>query len=948
MKAKYSFVAAAVSLTALAASTAAQAQQTGEAASGNLSSKTSTDAAPVSAADQSTPTTASSSSEDIVVTGYRRSLQSAQEQKRSSSGIVDAIVSDDIGKLPDNNAAEAIARITGVQVSRYNDEAGDVFVRGLTDVTTTFNGRELFSADDRKLHLQDFPAGVAAGIEVYKSGTADLIEPGLAGLINLRSRRPLDIKDLTVAGEVRASYNDQSKAFDPAGNILLTKRWNTPIGEIGALINFSYVRSTYRDADRYVDSNPITPAGYTTNPADDLAVQTPGVGTSFTLPNAVGNYYSKGVRQRPAVNGTLQWRPSGNLEVYVEGLWQAYRGVETIDSFGLDLGRTGLDGSAGTLSNVVVQDGKAISLTKSGGYSPTFGRAAQNDRTDTYQAATGFKWNTGRATITGDFAYTSSRYHAHTNRVDGQFFSVPTTDIVVDAGGSSIFNLGNYASNDPANYQWSGYDQNFSTSKGSGVQGRVDLDLDTDIDWLPKLQFGVRATDHKATVVSGDRYASVAGLGLTLAGLPTGGLEQVTDGFGDDAQQFRTWLEPSRANVAGTSEAMRLASVAALQQLAAANPNDVGIRQSLAAYQSNTVPTNISAGYHADEKSYAVYGQARYALTIAGIPIDGVAGTRVVITDGTYSGFSQIADQSGALSYVPRSSSNNYVDILPAFQSRIHFTPKLQMRLAFTETRTRPGFGQLNPALNITRATPAAGGAAVFNAFGSSGNPDLKPLTSKNYDATLEWYFSRNGSISVAGFHHDLKGFIANYTTNYTDPVYGFVQLSRPENAGEGHITGAEASVQTFFDFLPGWLSGFGAQVNGTYIEGTNAQPAALGENGRVVPITGVSKWTYNLTGFYEKGGLSIRASYNYRSHFVDGYSSNLQNQQLAEVTRGISRLDLSASYELTKGISVVANVSNLLRKPFNNYRYFNETQYLPRDLRIEGRYASAGVRFKL
>jgi len=270
------------------------------------------------------------------------------------------------------------------------------------------------------------------------------------------------------------------------------------------------------------------------------------------------------------------------------------------------------------------------------------------------------------------------------------------------------------------------------------------------------------------------------------------------------------------------------------------------------------------------------------------------------------------------------------------------------MRLAFTMTRTRPGFGQLNPALNITRATPAAGGAAIFDAFGSSGNPGLKPLTSKNYDATLEYYFSKSGSASIAGFYHDLKGFIGNYTTNYEDPVYGLVQLSRPENAGKGHIEGVEASVQSFFDFLPGWLSGFGAQANVTYLQGKNALPAALGQGGQYVPITGVSKWTYNLTGFYEKGPISLRVSYNYRSHFVDGFSANLQNQQLAEVTRSISRLDLSASYEAIKGVSVVANVSNLLRQPFNNYRYFNATQYFPRDLRLEGRYFSFGVRFKM
>ena len=272
-------------------------------------------------------------SADIVVTGYRAALGSAQEIKRNSASIVDAIVSNDIGKLPDNNAAEAIARVTGVTVQRYNDEAGVILVRGLPDVATTFNGREFFSAEDRVLHLQDFPAGVAAGIEVYKSGTSDLIEPGLAGLVNLRSRRPFDVKDTEIAGELRASYNDQAKAFDPAGNLLLTKRWDTPIGEVGALINVSYVRTTYRNADRYADSAVISPRGFgADDPADDLTVTTPGVGNDFRFPANAGNFYEKGVRHRPAVNGTIQWRPTPNLELFAEGRWQASRGVVLRDA----------------------------------------------------------------------------------------------------------------------------------------------------------------------------------------------------------------------------------------------------------------------------------------------------------------------------------------------------------------------------------------------------------------------------------------------------------------------------------------------------------------------------------------------------------------------------------------------------------------------------------------
>jgi TonB-dependent receptor len=355
------------------------------------------------------------------------------------------------------------------------------------------------------------------------------------------------------------------------------------------------------------------------------------------------------------------------------------------------------------------------------------------------------------------------------------------------------------------------------------------------------------------------------------------------------------------------------------------------------------------AGFSAKEASYAGYVQGAYDLRFGDIDVDGTVGVRVVNTDGTYSGFSRVVDPSGVATIVPTSASQDYTDVLPSFQSRIRFSPEWQMRLAFTQTRTRPGFGQLNPSLNITQNSTSGGSTSIYNAFGSGGNPDLKPLTSNNYDATLEYYFSKNGSASVAVFYRDLDGFISNYTRDVTDPVYGLIQINRPENAGAGRIKGAEASAQTFFDFLPGWLSGFGAQANVTYLDGTNALPTVLGEGARSVRITGLSKWTYNLTAFYERDKISARLSYNHRSDFITSYNRGVSDTQYAgEITHGVSRLDFSLAYEPVKDISIVANVSNILAKPFNNYRYYNETQSFGRDLRIEGRYMSLGVRFKM
>src|SRR5215210_5392283 len=181
---------------------------------------------------------ATAEDDTIVVTGLRRSLQSAQNIKRNSEQIVDAIVAEDIGKLPDVTASAALARVPGVQVNRAAGEAAQVQIRGLPDISTTYNSREIFTAEGRFVQIQDFPAGSVAALEVFKSSTANLIEGGLGGQVNVRSRRPFDFKGLEISGSLNAVKFEQSGQTDWNGNLLLSNRWDVGDGgEFGVLVN---------------------------------------------------------------------------------------------------------------------------------------------------------------------------------------------------------------------------------------------------------------------------------------------------------------------------------------------------------------------------------------------------------------------------------------------------------------------------------------------------------------------------------------------------------------------------------------------------------------------------------------------------------------------------------------------------------------------------------------
>lgn len=892
---------------------------------------------------------------DIVVTGYRASLGSAQAIKRNSDAILDAIVAQDIGKLPDNTAAESLARVTGIQVNRFSDEVTQVLVRGLPDVATTFNGRDIFTAELRRSQLQDFPAGALAGLEVYKSGTADLLEPGLAGLINVRSRRPFDFeKGFTVAGGVRGTYNDQSKKFDPQGNLLISQRADTSIGEIGWLINAAYTQAQYRNAVRWAD-------GFVTSPSAGTTVSPASVGRSWAIPAAVGVYNDSGKRWRPAVNASVQWRPAHNLELYYDFLYQSYRGETYNDWLRVPL----VDGNP-TLSNVALREGQPLqvdSLTKIGGVRPEAYRSTGFGYTNTYQVAGGAKWDVGRAHLSTDLAYTTSEYGSDNWSFDTAFAGAPTADVKFFVNNGSSFNLPGFDASNPANYIWRGYYEATYRVQGKGWQWRGDVDFDTELSLFPKLQVGVRWTDRDASLRRGDRYAYTEWLGIPLNQTPTGTLALTQNAFRGD-QGFTSWLMPSREGIAGNAAQLRQYSFDALQRIVAGNPTDVGYRNALNRFASPTVQIDPLATFIANEKTYAFYGQTKYEFDVGAVRFDGLIGARVVNTVGQYSGISSVTFD-GVTRSEPRTTRANYVDILPNFSLRIRPNDKLQVRFGYTMTRTKPEFSQLNPAIYISQntATPVAnpvpdtrfgpGLQGRPDAFGNGGNPSLQPLTSKNYDATVEYYFSPTASITAAVFYRDLNGFISNYVNRTLDPVYGLLEINRPENAGAGKIKGVEVSGQTFLDFLPGLWSGFGVQANMTYLDGRQRYPANVFANtggtteAPFVPIPGLSKWTYNIALFYEKGDVSTRLSFNNRDAFLNGNFINAQGVYNGEGTTRIQRLDYSFNYNITKEVTISVDAANLLAKPFANYAQYGDGLSYPRDVREEGRYYGVGLRFR-
>ena len=895
----------------------------------------------------------------IVVTGLRRSLQSARNIKRNSDQIVDAVVAEDIGKLPDITVSDTAARIPGVEVERAGGEANRVLLRGLdnTYYTTTYNGREIYTAETRSVALQDFPAGAIAAVEAFKTSTANLVEPGVAGLINVRSRRPFDFEGFEISGSLWALHPNQSRDTSLNGNLLLSNRWQVGNGEFGALINFSYTRLHYQDSVRrhgfFIADIWQRYPGWN-GPSD------PGllVGRSPDWPEI---HYNEGDRWRPSINGALQYR-NGDLELYGEALWQGYRERVTDRMFAEPLWNCG---NQATYSNIVYRPGtnEIVSGTVQNPGCPgsAWGfQGATHRETNTYQFAAGGNYDAGPLRISADVARTYSHFQLRTESVDEQLATNQYTVNWVTGypgGPGPTFQVQGLDFTNPANYQYRGFFEDYQDPKGKDWQGRVDFDYDTRLPWLSKIQWGVRYVDRDASDVAGSFYWYAGNLGIPITQVPLNYILHQPAFRGDNMQPYPlTWLSPTYDSV--------WSDLAGFRQW---NINLLGVGS------PDGPPVDPGRSFDINEKTLAGYGQLNLKVGDGDIYADGIVGVRVVQTKDDIQGtqFSPTAPPT------PINFRNKYTDWLPNLNINVHMGRPWVLRLAATKTITRPTFQQLNPSMHLDQIPNCGGAPGGCFRTASGGNPFLEPLRSNNYDASLEYYFSQTGFASVGVFRRDMKGFVITRQFEFPNPdaETGLPLLfTGPANSQKAKLQGFEAQIRTFFDWdwTPSWLRAFGVDANVSYIDANAVQdviaagpPSNTGPGlpavTRMLPIPDVSKWTWNLTGMYEKGPLSVRLSYNLRSRYWEGGLSLQQDGSGFYTLQGHAkqspRLDLSASYNLSDRFTLFFDWTNILGHPFQsdivrvNYGPTRtgaplSTEVFPMVIRYEERILSGGIRF--
>jgi len=884
----------------------------------------------LSLADTATDSTAL---DEIIVTGYRQSVEASLDKKRAATDLVDVISADDIGKMPDKNVADSLARVPGLTTSSAGaneggfDENDRVSMRGTNPslTQTLINGHNVAAGDwfvldqvtevGRSVSYTLLPSEIVSSVVVQKSSSASLVEGGVAGSVDIITRKPLDFSQpFTLEASAGAVYADLPDKTD--GQYSALADWKNDANNFGVMLQlFSETRHLRRDG--------IEVLGYDTiAPGSAIALSHPDL-SGVQYPTDIGAAYFTQERERNGGLLDVEFKPSDDVTLDLSGF--SSRMIASNYNRNYLLWSTHfVDSGAGQAPNpgYTVQDNTLTSASFAPVAGTAYGVYDQISRPDETATANfvnldanwkfsealsffgqvGYSWGDGK-TPTQDVSETNpgvgsgAGYTLNGVGAGPSFNLGPTNNTTPTPGGV------------PVAFSWIFGDQNIDV-KDTEEWAKIDSDYKMNDDSWTDLKFGVRYEKHDRT------SANVIGQGPTTAGMST---SQYPTTFSNYPSNFNTFGGSIPTNIWFWTPAQ------------------------LAAYDS---PTNVNRNpvtrldwnsmFEVYEKDTAAYVQADFK----GENWAANVGVRYVHTEEdvlTYTGVP--AQTPGAITtsafgpFIGLPTSNSYNDVLPSANLKIDVTPDLVARFAAAETMTRADYSAL---AGFTTLSPP--GAVGEVGSGSGGNPDLKPIISTNLDAGLEWYFAKRSLLSATLFYMDLRNYIGDGTETKSYLTYSSVfpngtmvpyLLTQPVNA-KGRVEGTEISYQQAF------TENFGFIGNYTYADGKQTSLVTTGDD----RLVGTSKDTYNVQGYFENQHFSARVAYTYRSAFYSGLDRNTAFTQ-----DSIGTLSASLGYTINQNFSVTLDGMNL-NNPTLKYYALNEDQ--PRAFYKNGSQYYLNFRFKL
>ncbi|PCF91880.1 TonB-dependent receptor [Sphingopyxis terrae subsp. ummariensis] len=806
----------------------------------------------------------------IVVTGIRSSLQSALTEKRNADNLIEVIQAEDIGKLPDQNLAEVLENITGVQITREAGVGTGVQIRGTNDNRVEINGVSTVGSGSGRggISFEDVSASIIASVEVTKAPEAKTIEGSVGGTINLRTIRPLDLKEMLLAARVQGEHSELSKSVRPRISATFGDKWSTGIGEIGLVVSGSYTQqeaTSFRprvDRDGGLVEN-VNATVVRSGVAENQPTRRPAaqdfdfVGIQF-LNQELENFEY----ETKNFAGTLEWAPSDHVKFYFDTIYNDQQrrqdssrvqgsGVnalldysvptsfQTVDFGSLDGVKLGSIRVAetGTIEPNIAVDRDDPNLR----FSSDVG--ARLTKSEIYRLGTEFDAGrlTGRVeasrsisnTRNPDLSTTLNFLNPNAPVFTGNDNAVP---FIYDlSGGSLAFGI-NFDSPfaptveqllDPANVVLQQVSIGNDSTRNKEDAARIDLSLDV-ADLTPFFtSFDVGYRFNRSSSTFND-----VGSTLTLSSLndsPRGTLfadllVRGPNNFGDaDGRTlfFKDFLlvDPNRAfsDREGTLDILRAALLAAPGQRAL---NDASAN---------------SAGYFSiNETTNAVYGQANFEIG----PVRGNFGLRWLDTS-----LDSIGNSITGANVTQVVTRGGYNKLLPRLNLVADVADNILLRASWGRDINRPDFDLLSTSVSFVTSE---------NAAVSIGNPNLRPETVTSYDASIDWYFAPSSVLSVGVFHKKRTDLFVTQLEDAPLDANGYRDITAPcegggiynpiafrnqlspiggsgmcvpilttiNDSGSTTQTGVEVALQydlSQFEDTLGFASGFGIVANYTY-----------------------------------------------------------------------------------------------------------------------------------
>lgn len=907
--------------------------------------------------------------EEVIVYGIRASLESALEAKRARSNLTEIINADDIGKLPDENLAEVLENIPGVQITRSAGIGDSVSIRGSDQNRIEINGRTSTPSGDARggISFSDLPAELVRQLVVVKVPTADMVEGSLGGTINVNMYRGLKLKKPLRMIKLTSEYADNADQWNQDITATIGDNMSTEYGDFGAIVTLTHRDKIVRE-DALRSSQGVT-QGHNGNGASQIDFNGDGLGDAYYKPGYSSLQVDRSRRKNTAFQGSLEWRPKEALKLFAEGTYTdfAQQNLGKVAAFGAAESDLELDGAADGTFGLADVAGFTVPVMTSGiigggirngqvdlpsqTASPDDGmRLRTNNKTgnrdtQSYVAALGGEWE--RNNVRVDFEVSSSGSKNAQNNLNAvwQFNDINEDGATVHGAEytripiqydirGGFFSYGPVQGRDPdllKNLADPRYyslfiardtDQYFDNDS---TEGKVDItwNLDDELPvWWTSIKTGVRVSQRS---IKRNRESRFTG---NYPGVSGEDLKEYGDlgpgdffAFNEGGSYLDNWFSLDPLAIAG---------------------NRAEVREALTLCEDNTDACNSNTDdptqtFTVEEDTAALYFRADFETLFFGLPLSGNLGIRGVETVQHTFG-SIIGEVDGLEVQQPIDIRETYTEWLPS--ASLVFLPAedFQIRLGFAQILRRPDFSQLSPTVRLPlNENPV-----------TVGNPELKPTTADQYDLTAEYYFRKGSVFSLGYYYKDLDGVVANQTSfarDYCNSQAGNTnagdeELSQdfgcttawgapgilvgritPVNLPGGNIEGLEFSFQHSFRGLPSPYNGLGVVASYAYQKGSRdylfKTPNFLREDGEFqefpVNFRKLSENSYNFTVFYEKYGFNARLRYTFRDHFLVNEAIDVANgQPLYQDDRG--QLNASMSYRINKMFTVRFNGVNLTK----------------------------------